>query len=170
MNCCAGRRPRIERQRILIREFALGDEPMLRAVFLSAVHTRTADFYSPAEGDAWAPRISDERPWFAAVAALRPFVALVDGRVAGYADLQTSGLIDHFFVAAEYTRRGVGSALMQHIGDAASRRGIGELAAFVSLAAESFFSAHGFVLSRRQVVVRNGVALRNALMVRSLPR
>lgn len=168
MTCCARRRPRIEPERILIREFARGDELALRTVFLSAVHAGTRDFYSKAERNAWAPRCLDERSWLASVAALRPFVAAVDGRIAGYADLQATGLIDHFFVAAGFARRGIGSALMAHVRDVAGRRGIGELSAFVSLAAESFFSAHGFIVSRRQSVIRNGVALRNALMVKRL--
>ena len=34
--------------------------------------------------------------------ALRPLVAEEDGRVVGYADLQASGYIDHFFVSGKH--------------------------------------------------------------------
>jgi hypothetical protein len=36
---------------------------------------------------------------------IRPFVAEDEGHIVGYADIQPSGYIDHFFVAGGHARR-----------------------------------------------------------------
>ncbi len=70
----------------------------------------------------------------------------------GYADLQESGYIDHFFVAAEFSGQGVGSLLMQRIHEAASQRHIAILFADVGLTAEAFFQHRGFAVVSCQSV------------------
>ncbi|HEY9541189.1 MAG TPA: GNAT family N-acetyltransferase, partial [Luteimonas sp.] len=84
--------------------------------------------------------------------------------VAGYADLQDSGYIDHFFVSGDFPARGVGSALMQHVHGVALERGLRKLSAQVSLSAEGFFARHGFLVDERQTVVVAGVPLENSRM------
>lgn len=152
---------------MLIRAYRPGEEAALREVFRSSVHQRASRDYSPEQLEAWAPREYDPDWWNRRIHGNRPFVAEVDGRIAGYADLQDSGYIDQFFVAGGHTGRGVGSALMRHLLGEAARRRIGALFADVSLTAEPFFARHGFVVeTRRQVVVRN-VSLANARMRRA---
>ncbi|AKC86824.1 GNAT family N-acetyltransferase [Pseudoxanthomonas suwonensis] len=153
---------------MLIRDFTPADQAELRHVFMSSVHELARNFYTRDQLDAWAPHAHDEQQWADRISALCPFVAVVDDQLAGYADLQASGHIDHFFVAARFSGRGIGSALMEHIHQAATRRGIPELSACVSLAAESFFSRHGFSVARRQSAIVNGISLDNALMTKRL--
>jgi len=131
--------PLLELQKMLIRDFEQGEEAMLRRVFMSSVHELASGFYTKEQLNAWAPRAYDERQWAEKISALRPFVAIIDGCIAGYSDLQESGFIGHFFVSGEFSRRGVGSALMEHIQKTASQRKISELSANVSRAAESLF-------------------------------
>lgn len=147
-----------------IRNFRPGDEPILRSVFHSSVHTLANKHYSPAQLNAWAPQEYDVVQWAERMRRNQPFVAELDGTVAGYADLQESGYIDQFFVAGAYAGLGVARALMAHIHAAARRRGIAELWADVSLTAESFFAASGFVVEARNVVAVRGVELMNARM------
>lgn len=161
-----GARPRPEG--LLIREFRAGDEPALAAVLGSAVHDVAKADYTPEQLEAWAPTPFDEARWAERMRALRPFVAVIDGTPVGYADLQASGYIDHFFVAGAHGRRGIGGALMARILRDARERGIPELFAQVSLTAERFFARHGFVVEARQVVVSRGVELANARMRRRL--
>ncbi|MGJ7545067.1 GNAT family N-acetyltransferase [Variovorax sp. LT1R16] len=151
-----------------IRPFHEADAPTLRAVFESSVHTLAAPYYTPAERAAWAPRAHDAVQWAERMRALQPFVAELDGRIAGFADLQPSGYIDMFFVAGGCGGRGVARALMAWIEASAHERGIGMLFADVSLAAETFFERAGFEVEQRQTVERAGVALRNARMTRTL--
>ncbi len=151
----------------IIRALRAGEENVLRALFFSSVHELAKRHYSPEQLAAWAPRQYDEAGWRELMQRLQPFVAESDGVAAGYADLQPSGYIDHFFVAGQHGGRGVGAALMAHIQEAARRRGIAELSADVSLAAEAFFARHGFVVETRKSVQVRGVTLQHARMRRA---
>ena len=99
---------------------------------------------------------------------LRPFIVEVDGEIAGYADVQLNGYIDHFFVSGTYPRQGVGTLLMNTIHEKARQLGVYELTSNVSKAAEAFFLRHGFHVVERGFPVRRGVVLQNALMRKKL--
>lgn len=135
---------------------------------MSSVHELARGFYTREQLDAWAPAVHDEQGWANRIALLRPFVATIEDRVAGYADLQDSGHIDHFFVSGAFPARGVGSALMQHIHVVAAKRGLRRLSAHVSLSAEGFFARHGFLVDERQTVVVRGIPMENARMSKTL--
>ncbi|MEJ8858422.1 GNAT family N-acetyltransferase [Variovorax robiniae] len=148
-----------------IRDFRPGaDEAALRAVFRASVHQMGTAWYTPAQLEAWAPQDYDLAEWAERLRSNRPFVAEFAGRIAGYADLQDTGLIDHFFVDGAFGGCGVGTALMAHLHQSAHARGIGELHANVSLSAEGFFIRFGFVVEQRQQVDVRGERLRNARM------
>ena len=153
---------------MLIRNFIPGEETELRRVFMSSVHTLACDFYTKEQLNAWAPAAYDKQKWISKLTALRPFVATIEGRVAGYADLQESGYIDHFFVSGDSSGRGIGSALIQHIHEVAAERELSQLSALVSLSAEAFFTKHGFLVDERQTVVVIGIPVANSRMSKAL--
>lgn len=154
---------------MLVRAFKDGDEPALQAIFYSAVHTIAAKDYTVEQLDAWAPHRPDWEAWTARMQGLRPFVAEADGRVVGYADLQASGYIDHFFVSGKHARRGVGRLLMETIHARAAELGLVRLFSDVSLTAEPFFQRFGFTVADRKEVVIGKVSLRHARMERLSP-
>ncbi len=100
-----------------IRNFHPGDEPALRAVFYSSVHDLARHHYTAEQLAVWAPRQYDAAQWGERMRGKRPFIAEVDGCIAGFADLQDSGYVDHFFVAEPFcTKWGVGvEARQRHI-------------------------------------------------------
>jgi len=153
---------------MLVRAFKDGDEPALQAVFYSAVHVIAAKDYALEQLDAWAPHRPDWDAWTARMRGLQPFVAEADGRVVGYADLQTSGYIDHFFVAGKYARRGVGRLLMERLHARAAELGLVRLFSDVSLTAEPFFEHFGFRVVERKNVISGPVSLPNARMEKAL--
>lgn len=152
-----------------IRNFRNGDESALRAVFHSSVHSLACKDYTAEQLDAWAPRVYDAAQWGERIRDNQPFVAEMEGHIAGYADLQASGYIDQFFVAGAFAGRGVARSLMAHIHQAAASRGITQLFADVSLTAEPFFRKSGFWVEVRQLVEVRGVVLANARMCKELP-
>ena len=101
------------------------------------------------------------------VRGIAPFVAERDGTIVGYADVQQSGYIDHFFVAAGATRQGVGSLLMDRIHVTALSAGLKSLFSDVSVTARPFFEHWGFEVEGRQSLVVNGVSLANFRMRKS---
>lgn len=154
--------------RLKVRDFMPDDLAALEAVFQSSVRGPASSHYDAAQIAAWTGDAADaaSRAW--RIAHDLPWVAELDGRAIGFADLQPDGLIDMFFVAAGHTGRGAGRMLMAHIEAAARHRGLARLYADVSRAAEGFFVRAGFSVERRQTAVRHGVALDNARMVKLL--
>ena len=153
---------------MLVRAFKDGDEPALQAVFYSAVHVIAAKDYALEQLDAWAPHRPDWDAWTARMRALQPFVAEADGRVVGYADLQSDGYVDHFFVAGKHARRGVGRLLMERLHARAAELGLVRLFSDVSLTAEPFFEHFGFRVVERKNAVSGKVSLPNARMEKTL--
>jgi len=152
----------------IVRAFKDGDEPALQAVFYSAIHVTAANDYASEQLDAWAPHRPDWEAWTARMQALRPLVAEVDGRVVGYADLQPSGYIDHFFVSGKHARRGVGRLLMEALHARAAELGLARLFADVSLTAEPFFERFGFSDVERKNAIIGKASLPNARMEKLL--
>jgi putative acetyltransferase len=156
---------------VQIRPYVLGEENALLALFQSSVRGLACHDYMPEQIDAWSPpTVTDEyrEQWVKRIRTNRPWVAEVDNCLAGFADLQPSGYIDQFFVAAEFAGSGVGGALMHQLQELAAAQGIVTLHAQVSLTAQPFFRRFGFVVEQEQNPVVRGVALRNALMRMSL--
>ena len=100
---------------------------------MASIHENARDFYTEEQLNAWAPTDYDEQGWKSRLCAMRPFIALVEGQPVGYADLQESGYIDHFYVSGDASGRGIGSLLMRHIHEVAAMRGLLRLSAHVSL-------------------------------------
>ena len=149
---------------MIIRQFQRGDEAALRALFHASVHGLASQHYTRAQLQAWAPGHYDGARWAQRMAANRPYIAMVGADFAGFADVQPSGYIDHFFVSPAYARQGVGTALMTQLLRTASERGTGLLSSNVSLAAQPLFQKFGFVVVTKNQVVINDVALENATM------
>lgn len=148
----------------LIRQFREEDAPALWQVYVSSIHGLASADYSPEQISAWAPDDFDPKRWADRVRELSPFIAERSGHVIGYGDVQEDGYIDHFFVAAEAARQGVGSLLMGAIHDRAAAMSIGALSAQVSLTARPFFAKWGFHVERPQTLTVRGVTLDNFSM------
>lgn len=177
-----------------IRRFRLGDEPALFQVFHSAIHLIAARDYTPAQIEAWAPADLDQGIWRDRMRGIRPFIAELAGSpsrtetddrarlpaavpapasetiIVGYADVQESGYIDHFFVSGRHPRQGIGRALMARLHDEAAHLGLTELTSDVSRSAQPFFAHHGFEVVEQRYPERRGVVIPNALMRKRLAR
>jgi len=151
-----------------LRRFRAGDEAALFRVFCSSIRDIAARDYTPQQIAAWASEDIDAHHWVALMRKLQPFVVEIAGDIAGYADVQSDGYIDHFFVSGKYPRQGVGRLLMNAILKEATRLKLSELTAQVSKTAEPFFRQQGFVVVERGFPVRRGVTLENARMCKLL--
>lgn len=133
-------------------------------MFYSAVHLIASADYTPEQRKAWAPADLDPSLWADHMQVLHPFVAETRGVIVGYADLQPSGYIDHFFVAGRYARQGIGQQLMAALYREAERRQVIELSADVSRTARLFFARCGFQVIEEQARRLRNVAIPNTLM------
>ncbi len=152
-----------------VRRFQIGEELSLLRVNRSAIRLIASQNYTREQIEAWASDDVDEDGWCHYMQGLAPFVVEDEDEIVGYADLQTSGYIDHFYVSGNHPRRGVGALLMRCIHQEAASLALHELTSNVSRTAEPFFSTFGFnVVERREPMMR-GVAIQNALMRKVLP-
>jgi putative acetyltransferase len=149
---------------IELREFRPGDEPALRAVYQSAIHEVAIRDYTQAQVDAWAPPHFDPELWARRMQGIAPFVVEQGGRIVAYADVQTSGYIDHFFVSAAANGQGIGRRLMERIHARAQELGITELTSEVSRTAQPFYKHFGFEIVDRHVKEVRGVGIEYAAM------
>jgi putative acetyltransferase len=153
-------------QAIHIRRFQAGEETALFEIFYSAVHLIARRDYTAEQIDAWAPRDLDPLRWEKRIRAINPFVAEINGDRVGYADIQPSGYIDHFFVSGRHPRRGIGSVLMNRLLQEAESLGAPILTSDVSRTAQPFFAKFGFVVVEQRYPECAGVVVPNALMRR----
>lgn len=153
---------------MLIRRFRLGEEIALFDIYYSAIHLIACRDYTEEQVNAWAPANLDHDLWVNRIRGINPFVAEIEGRPVGYADVQVSGYIDHFFVSGRHPRQGIGSALMKFIESEAAHMGVAELTSDVSRTAQPFFENFGFVLIESRVPVIRGVEVPNALMRKTM--
>ncbi len=153
-----------------IRAFHPDDAEALLALFRETIRRVNARDYSPEQIRAWASDEIDAASWadrfdgrFVAVAETEP-----NGRVVGFAELETDGHIDRFFVSADHQRLGVGRALLGAIVEEARRRGVGRLFTEASITARPFFESQGFAVLAPQTVIARGVEFHNFRMARPL--
>jgi putative acetyltransferase len=151
-----------------IRRFQPGEELALFEVFYSAIHLIARNDYSEKQLNAWASLDLDRKIWVKRINGINPFVAEIDAKPVGYADVQRNGYIDHFFVSGNHPRKGVGTALMEAIHSESKRLSITELTSNVSLTAQPFFERFGFVVVEQRKPVIRGVEFLNAFMRKTL--
>ncbi len=151
-----------------IRPFHIGDETALYAVFYSAVHELASKNYTLEQINAWAPQSPDPDLWARRMQCIRPFVVEHAGQIVAYADVQSNGYIDHFFVSGSHARQGVGTMLMNSIHEASNVQGIKVLTSDVSRTAQPFFEKFDFAVVEKRSPVIRGVVVPNALMQKKL--
>ncbi len=151
--------------KLKIRKFNKGEEAEIWSVFYNTIHHINSCHYTPDQVKAWAPVDLDKDIWLKKIREILPYVAVEAGKIVGYADLQQSGYIDHFFCHHEHQRKGVGSTLFSFLETEASLLGITELSADVSITAKPFFESKGFSVFKEQLVAIRGQKLVHYKMV-----
>jgi putative acetyltransferase len=156
-------------QIVRIRRYKYGEEAALFEVFHSAIHMVASRDYTAEQLNAWAPGDLDPMGWATKIRSINPFVAELDSELVGYADIQPTGYIDHFYVSGRHPRRGIGSLLMKRLMDEATLLGARTVTSDVSRTAQPFFEKFGFVVMEKRYPKCFGVVIPNALMRRGPP-
>lgn len=151
-----------------IRKVAVGEEPTLWRLYHDTIHHVNSRDYSPEQLQAWAPDEIEMGDWIEKIRRINPWVCVIDEQIAGYADLQPDGLIDHFFVHHAWQCQGIGRRLFEKIEEAAKELDLRTLHAHVSITAGPFFESRGFTVLQQQEVTLGEVVLTNFLMEKPL--
>ena len=151
---------------INIREYTISDLDNICELFYRTVHTVNVKDYTPAELDAWADGALYKARRDKEFTGGKALVAEIDGKIAGFADMDTTGYLDRLYVAADCVRKGVGRALLEAL-EARSTAAV--YTTYASVTAVPFFLKAGYAVVRLNTVTRKGVTLKNYLMQKSKP-
>ena len=131
-----------------IRRFIPSDTPHLCAIYYHCIHRVNYTDYTTQELNAWAPEScidpvnypKDTQRWN----RIQPFVVINNHIPVGFAELESDGHINCFFVHHEYQGQGIGSLLMRACIHEAHQQGYDQIITEVSITAKSFFQYKGF--------------------------
>jgi putative acetyltransferase len=131
---------------INIRKYTESDAHAFANIYYNTIHTVNTRDYTEEQVNAWAPSTS------------------VKDKVVGFAEFESNGHIDCFYVHHDYQGQAIGSALMTTIFNEAKKDNIIRIYAEVSITAKPFFTAKGFRVIKEQMVMIRGVELKNFVM------
>ena len=112
--------------------------------------------------DAWATGHVDLEAWDRSFREHHTLVALEDGAVIGFGDIDGSGYLDRLYVHRRHQGKGVATALCDRLEQVCA----GVISTHASITAKPFFEKRGYRVIREQQVERQGVALTNFVMER----
>ncbi|ODB34651.1 acetyltransferase [Pseudoalteromonas sp. BMB] len=154
---------------IIIRQFQSGEEAELRKLMFDTIRSVNIQHYSNSQVNAWAHSDVVDKGWQDRLRSNQPLVAVLNGKIVGFADIQTDGLIDHFFCHAEHQGQGIGKALMLALLEHSKITNTTRLFSHVSKTAKPFFEHFGFQVIKEQQVKVRGEVLTNYLMEKDMP-
>lgn len=149
---------------MIVRNFHKTDTKTLIELFRETVHRVCCADYSVEQLNAWAPDSIDAALWESRLEKSYTLVAEENGFILGFANLESDGNIDMFYVSFQAQGKGVGKTLLRHLENHAKDLKLDKLTSDVSLTARKFFQHSGFLTDEEYVKVRNGVEFKNTLM------
>jgi putative acetyltransferase len=133
---------------MVVRKLRRDDVGQIARLYYDTVRAVNARDYSAEQIQAWAPAVYTDDYWLDRFASRCVFVVDAGNTIAGFAEYQTGGHIDCFYVHEAWQRRGLGSALLDRIEREAVANGDTVLFADVSITARPFFSTRSFQVRR----------------------
>lgn len=147
--------------KIEIRRYQSSDLKEIETLFYQTVHRVNRADYREEQLDAWADGRIDENAWDRSFQEHITLVAVKDGRIAGFGDMDRTGYLDRLYVHWEEQRKGIASALCDRLEQEAESE---RFVTHASITAKPFFEKRGYRVVKEQEVIRKGVALTNYVM------
>ena len=136
-----------------IRRYKRGEEAAIWEVYFEATHRSIGRDYHADLVERWAPRDKDVNEWAERLREKNPFVAVVDGKIVGMAEIEVDGFIDYFYVHPDWQGKGIGKVLLARLEGEAGKVGVKVIFADVSLTAKGFFLGQGFEVTEAKANV-----------------
>lgn len=146
---------------MILRKYEPSDCQHLTELFYDTVHSVNAKDYTEEQLNAWATGHVDLEAWNASLSEHYSLVAIENGIITGFADMDASGYLDRLYVHKDYQGRGIGAALCDALENAVNAD---RFTTHASITARPFFEKRGYQVITEQEVERMGVLLRNYCM------
>lgn len=148
-------------KRMLIKSYEKEFFIDICTLFYETVHSVNARDYSESQLEAWAPKDNDYSHLKTALEKNWTLVAIEDGVIIGFADIEDTGYLDHLFVHKDYQGKGVATALCNEI---EAKGNFNEIETHASITALPFFEKRGYKVVKEQIVEIRGEKLKNHVM------
>lgn len=103
----------------------------------------------------------DLKAWEASFRAHKTIIAVKNGEIVGFGDMDETGYLDRLYVHKDYQGQGIASAICDELERFAAGKTI---TTHASTTAKPFFQHRGYRVVRKQEVIRRSVALTNLVM------
>lgn len=150
---------------MILRTYKPSDCKCLAQLFYHTVHTVNARDYTQEQLRVWATGDVDLEQWNQSFLAHDTVVAIQDGEIAGFGDMDETGYLDRLFVHPDYQNQGIATAICQRLEQAVQ---VKKITTHASITAKPFFLRRGYRVLREQQVIRGGIALTNFVMEKDL--
>ena len=163
-----------------IREYQSADCKEIAELFYQTVHTVNAKDYTKEQLDVWATGIVDLKKWDRSFGEHDTVVAIEDGQIVGFGDMDDTGYLDRLYVHADYQRKRIASAICDRLErkrleqdrqeqdwmeqKEAEQTGGKKITTHASITARPFFEKRGYRVVKEQQVNRQGIYLTNYVM------
>jgi putative acetyltransferase len=151
-----------------VRRYEIGEEEELWNLCRDTTRIITGEVYTKEQIDRWAPHDKNMDEWKERIEKRNPFVAIQDGKIVGFAELEADGHIDYSYAHHQWQGKGVGSALYSAIENEAISKKMSRLYAEVSVPAKEFFLRQGFEVVEEQNNIVCGAPAPNFRMEKKL--
>lgn len=148
-----------------IRAYQPSDCKSLARLFYDTVHRVNARDYTQEQLCVWATGMVDLDQWNRSFLAHDTVVAVQNGEIVGFGDMDETGYLDRLYVYPDYQSQGIASAICQRLEQAVQ---VKKVTTHASITAKPFFLHRGYRVLREQQVIRGGIALTNYVMEKEL--
>lgn len=145
---------------MIIRPYQPEDCKELARLFFNTVHTVNAKDYTKQQLNAWATGTVDLEAWNRSLTEHFTLVAMENGIITGFGDMDATGYLDRLYVHRDFQGRGIASALCDRLEASVS----GSVTTHASITARPFLEKRGYRVIKEQQVERRGVLLTNFVM------
>lgn len=145
---------------MFIRKYESTDCKELTELFYNTVHIVNAKDYTKEQLDAWASVQMDLEKWDRSFQEHFTVVAVENGIIVGFGDIDITGYLDRLYVHKNNQRKGIATAICDQLESKVQ----GRIVTHASITAKPFFEKRGYKVLKEQQVVRKEIPLKNYVM------
>ena len=148
-----------------VRKYKSADIKEILQLFYDTVHSVNVKDYTQDQVDVWATGDENVEEWDQSLLSHHSYVAVENGLIVGFGDIDETGYLDRLFVHKDYQKKGIATALCNKLESLIDWDCVTVEA---SITAKSFFEKRNYVVVQEQQVERNGILLKNYIMQKGL--
>lgn len=151
-----------------IRLYEIEDTLAIRQLCKETILSVNLNDYTTEQCEVWADSFSNMEKLERRLGESLTYVCELDGEVAGVGNLNEAREIDLLYTHKNFQGKGVGTAILKKLEEAAHHREYPELSTEASLTARGFFLSNGYKEVQEQKKMVRGMVFINFIMKKNL--